>query len=119
MKALTVRQPYALWISQGVKPIENRTWRTNYRGPLVIHAGASKDDCARVGAGDAGQLVFGCLFCLVDLVDIVPLDQVKGQPHAEGPWCWLIEWPRPLDRLVWRGMPGLFDVPDDCVKLIA
>lgn len=39
VKALTIRQPWATLIALGVKTIETRSWRTNYRGPLAIHAG--------------------------------------------------------------------------------
>jgi hypothetical protein len=41
VKALTIRQPWASLIAMGVKTIETRSWSTNYRGPLAIHAGAS------------------------------------------------------------------------------
>jgi len=41
MRALTIRQPYATLIMQGVKQFETRSWRTAYRGPLVIHAAAN------------------------------------------------------------------------------
>lgn len=41
MKALTVQQPYASLIASGEKWIENRSWHTNYRGPLAIHAAKS------------------------------------------------------------------------------
>ena len=40
---LSVRQPWAWLILQGLKPIENRTWSTPYRGPLQLHAGKSFD----------------------------------------------------------------------------
>ena len=43
MKALSIRQPWAWLIVQGYKPVENRTWRTSYRGPLLIHAGKGFD----------------------------------------------------------------------------
>ena len=43
MKALSVRQPWAWAIVAGWKPIENRTWATDYRGPLLIHAGRRED----------------------------------------------------------------------------
>jgi ASCH domain len=43
MKALTIRQPWAELILRGRKPFELRTWRTKYRGPLVIHAAAKID----------------------------------------------------------------------------
>ena len=39
MKALSIQQPWAWAIVNGFKPVENRTWRTNYTGPLLIHAG--------------------------------------------------------------------------------
>lgn len=38
MKALTIKQPWASLIVHGIKDIENRPWRTDYRGPLLIHA---------------------------------------------------------------------------------
>lgn len=42
MKVLYIRQPWAWLIVTGQKPIENRTWRTGYRGPVLI--GASLTD---------------------------------------------------------------------------
>lgn len=38
MKALSIKQPWASLIAHGVKNIENRTWRTNFRGRIYIHA---------------------------------------------------------------------------------
>jgi hypothetical protein len=38
MKALTIKNPWALLIAAGVKNIENRTWRTKFRGRILIHA---------------------------------------------------------------------------------
>ena len=42
MKVLTVKQPWAHLICSGIKDIENRTWKTNYRGRVLIHASADK-----------------------------------------------------------------------------
>lgn len=39
MKALSIRQPWAWLIVNGHKDIENRSWRTKYRGQVLIHAG--------------------------------------------------------------------------------
>ncbi|HET9893736.1 MAG TPA: ASCH domain-containing protein [Streptosporangiaceae bacterium] len=36
--ALTVHQPWAAAIMWAGKNVENRTWPTKYRGPLLIHA---------------------------------------------------------------------------------
>lgn len=50
--ALSIRQPWAWLIANGHKDVENRTWRTRFRGRFLIHAGATmtRDDyviCAR------------------------------------------------------------------------
>ena len=39
MKALTIMQPWATLIALGEKRIETRSWKTNYRGDIAIHAG--------------------------------------------------------------------------------
>lgn len=38
LKALSIKQPWASLIAHGIKDIENRTWKTNYRGRIFIHA---------------------------------------------------------------------------------
>ena len=43
MKVLTIKQPYASLIAEGIKEYEFRTWKTNYRGELLIHAGKGKN----------------------------------------------------------------------------
>lgn len=43
MKVLTIKQPYASMIINNYKTYEFRTWKTNYRGKLLIHAGGSID----------------------------------------------------------------------------
>lgn len=37
-KVITVRQPWATLLASGKKRIETRSWKTNYRGELYIHA---------------------------------------------------------------------------------
>ena len=41
MKALTIKQPWAELIVSGYKKYEFRSWKTNYRGKILIHAGMS------------------------------------------------------------------------------
>lgn len=43
MKTLTLKQPYATWIAEGIKEYEFRTWKTSYRGDILIHAGKGKN----------------------------------------------------------------------------
>lgn len=42
MKALSLWQPWATAIALGSKRIETRSWKTDYRGPLAIHAAKNK-----------------------------------------------------------------------------
>jgi hypothetical protein len=46
VKALTIKQPWATLIALGGKNIETRSWKTNYRGSLLIHAGKTIDKVA-------------------------------------------------------------------------
>jgi len=109
MKALTIHQPWASLIITGEKTLENRGWRTTYRGPLLIHAGL-------VTRGITFDLPRGVILGVVDLVDCVPLADVAGQPFAEGPICWKLSNPRRFPRPIpLRGKMGVFDVPDDLV----
>ena len=41
MKALTIKEPWATLIIEGYKAYEFRSWKTNYRGKILIHAGMS------------------------------------------------------------------------------
>ena len=43
MKVLTLNQPWATLVSEGIKKYEFRSWKTNYRGKVLIHAGANID----------------------------------------------------------------------------
>ena len=44
MKALTIKQPFATLIAKGDKHYEFRSWKTNYRGEILIHAGKSVEE---------------------------------------------------------------------------
>lgn len=43
MKVITIKQPWATLIAEGYKEYEFRTWKTNYRGDILIHAGKGID----------------------------------------------------------------------------
>lgn len=43
MKAITIQQPWATLIALGEKQFETRSWKTNHRGTIAIHAGKTID----------------------------------------------------------------------------
>ena len=56
MKAISVTRTWAHLLVAGVKPVENRTWRTDYCGPLLIHASKivqpALDEALAIAAAD-------------------------------------------------------------------
>ena len=125
MKALTIYQPWAAAIIRGTKPIENRTRMLRHRGELAIHAAQKRTDIeraynlprpqSRMFPRDRSTLVFGAVIGIVDMVDCVRRKDLPphliNHPAASGPWCWIFENPRPLDKpLFVRGRPSLFEV---------
>ena len=44
MKSLSIKQPWASLIAHGIKNIENRTWKTHFRGRIYIHSSAKLAD---------------------------------------------------------------------------
>ena len=106
--ALTVRQPWASLIMAGIKDIENRSWRTNYRGQLFIHAGLTID---RETMSQHGHLLSdypcGVILGTVELIDCL---LNYDSPWAEtNQWHWVVRKPRFLDTpVVAKGKLGLW-----------
>jgi len=44
MKIFSINQPWAWLVISGIKNVENRAWKTSYRGLLHIHASKEWDD---------------------------------------------------------------------------
>jgi hypothetical protein len=107
MLALSVRQPWAWLIIHGGKNVENRTWRTEHRGPLLIHAAKTRDT-GYVPVGVPDELLTGGIVGVVELVDVV--DDHDSPWSAPGHVHWVLENPRPLQFLPCRGRQHLFAV---------
>ena len=76
MKALTVKQPWATLIAEGMKEYEFRSWKTNYRGKLLIHAGAGIDKDAMKKFKHLNlEYPSKKIVALVDLEDCLYLDE--------------------------------------------
>ena len=131
MKVLTEKQPWGFLICAGIKPIENRTWKTNYRGRVLIHAGKSRMgslfDCLtkeqlelvndKLGYNYDFEKTFikGAIIGSVEIVDCVlnhpsiwaePSNEVYKDPKIYGD--------NKIDSAVWNWVfakPILFDKP--------
>jgi len=121
MKCLTVQQPWAWLLVTGQKDVENRSWDTGYRGPLLIHAGKRLDragyDWLRRQHGirlprDPNELDLGVILGRVTLVDCTW--RHSSAWHEQGSIGWYVERAMRLEVPIrWRGQLGLFEVPDE------
>ena len=118
-KVVTIRQPWASLINIGEKRKETRSWKTNYRGPLYIHAGKSiekeylKDnlftDKFKKHGIDYNKLPLGCIIAKCNLVDCLKVieygytyailedgTKVEGDEfyygdYSEGRYIWILD----------------------------
>lgn len=120
MKALSLRQPWASLIIYAGKDIENRTWPTSYRGPLLIHAAkaftrreefeAAAAIVKRIGADE--RMLEGCPYFrggVIGRVDVVDCVRSHASPWFAGPWGFVLRDPQPLPFSPCRGRLGFFD----------
>jgi hypothetical protein len=115
MKALSVRQPWAWLIVNGYKDVENRTWSTEYRGPLLIHAGWHLDpeieqvrgELAEMGIEVPADLPRGGIVGRVVVVECVT---AHDSEWFSGPYGFVLESPEGLAFRPLRGKPGIFEV---------
>jgi hypothetical protein len=110
MKALSVQQPYADKIILRGKNVKNRTWRTNFRGTVAIHASMNlHPDAYELSDNKKKQMVRGVIVGVVDVVDCV--DKHKSKWFG-GPYGFVMKNPRPLKTPIpYKGALGFWKVP--------
>ncbi|MCU1441090.1 MAG: hypothetical protein JWP85_2087 [Rhodoglobus sp.] len=117
MKAITVRNPWAaaMFLDEAPKTIENRTWKTAYRGPLAIVAGTQPDttpeaDLAWRLVSPRPALRVGAIVGVVELLNIHQQFTAECDCVLEshGGWarCTRLSAPRPMQHWV-LGSPRL------------
>lgn len=75
MKVITIKQPWATLIAEGLKKYEFRTWNTKYRGDILIHAGKSIDRKALARFKDYNfKYPTGCIIAKAKLTDSIYVD---------------------------------------------
>lgn len=111
MKCLSIKQPHADRIMSGQKIYEIRSWKTKYRGPLLICASGKHD--RRYPEAKSLSLGVSVAKCnLVDVVEFTP-KMAKGAciDWMPGLYAWVIEDAQPVKQIPVKGQLGLFPVP--------
>lgn len=116
MKVLSITEPYATLIANGVKKIETRSWKTNYRGKIYIHASSTKihrntlNNSELMSLVDLNCLNYGFIICSCTLKDCVSIDDdfinsVKKNKnefvsgfYSNGRYAWILDDIKVLDK---------------------
>jgi hypothetical protein len=120
--ALSIQQPWAWLIVNGRKDIENRTWRTRFRGPVLIHAGKAidRDALTELWLGyhpvtggewpfrpDPEALHRGGIVGIAEITDCV---EASRSDWFVGPYGFVMRNARPLPFRPCKGALGFFQV---------
>lgn len=104
MKVLTIREPWASLIIEGYKEYEFRSWKTNYRGKILIHSGLNieKDNLVKFKDYDI-NVQKGKIIGEATLVDCIKVTEdfqnellkkdkiVYGQSDHDSTYAWKLE----------------------------
>ena len=129
MKVLSLTEPYATLIKIGIKTIETRSWKTNYRGKLYIHASSTripkeyKENKELMDLINIKELNFGNIICSCDLIDCIKMTdefikQIKKNRneyicgvYEEDRYAWILDNIEVLDNPIpARGHLGIWSL---------
>lgn len=101
MKVITVKQPWATLIAEGYKEYEFRTWKTKYRGEILIHAGKGIDKDAMKKYEHLNlEYPAGCIIAKVNLKDCIEInDEVRIMLKDKNP----LVYSNIIKRTEWKG----------------
>lgn len=122
MMALSVRQPWASLIAWGDKTIEHRSWSTDHRGPLLIHA-SGRPFVAEDDEGERVALPYGVIVARVELVavrEFLPTDcKAAGMGEWLAGFAWVLARPRQLAPIRAKGRLHLWEFGGEVRELPA
>jgi hypothetical protein len=124
LRVLTIRQPWAHAIIQLGKDVENRSWRANYKGRLLIHAAARQErdpgallaeHMSRLPSQEVlDRLPTGAIVGVADVCDYVRDSDIKWA--SKGEWHWLLRDARPINPVPRGGQLGLWTPPASLMR---
>ena len=132
MKVLTIREPFASLIKEGIKCVETRSWKTNYRGEVYIHAGLAKINMKDERINElldflsSKEMQYGKIICKCNLVDCVYMDEdyIKNIKNNDkeylcgkyeiGRYAWVLELVEVLEEpILAKGQLGFWNYYGD------
>lgn len=115
MKGLSIREPWATLILQGIKTIETRTWKTDYRGKLLLCCSLMDSENKKAKSDIAGKA-----FATAILKDVQPMtaehERLACCAVYDGAYSWFLEDITAIEPVAIKGALSLFKIPED-IKL--
>lgn len=125
MKVITIREPFATLIKDKVKIYETRSWKTNYRGEIYIHAAKAKSKASNASIASTylkSQENHEHIICKCILKDCIYMTEefinnIKKRPkeynsgHYEvGRYAWQLEVIEVLEEPIYaKGQLGIWN----------
>lgn len=125
MKAITLRQPWASLVLEGLQDVINVYEPTDYRGELLVHAGRKRTPwgphlSSRFGVLPrrlALNLPFAQMLGVVNVVDCLKKEDCKSRWAYGAPYALVVKNPRKLKlRFRCSGAIGLWDCKHPALK---
>lgn len=122
MRALSIRQPWAWLIVNGFKDVENRTWKTKYRGEVLIHASKTYDKVdynylkSMIGSESVDKLLLAGLHPekflggIIGKVEITDCVEQCNSKWFHGPYGFIVKNQQVLPFYPYKGKLGLFKI---------
>lgn len=122
MKALSICNPYADYIRMGHKRIETRSWKTNYRGEILLHCSLRKMKTP-YGMPIADDSIRGKTFATARLIDCVEITdefkknltdtELRSGFYDNGRYAWILDDVKVIEPKSIKGSLGLFNVDEE------
>ena len=115
-RALSIRQPWAHAILHLGKDVENRPWRTHYRGRILIQASlkTERQEASKLKL-NPDDLPTGMIVGSVEIVDCVRNSTRKWA--IRGQWHWILKNPRYLAKPIpFKGALGFVRIPPPLLR---
>ena len=127
MKVISIKEPFATLIANGMKKIETRSWKTNYRGEIFIHASGkslAKEFLTNDYVVDLIKdmdMNYGNIICRCNLVDCIYMDEefieyIKQNPteynvgeYKLGRYAWIMEDIEPIYPIPAKGQLNIWN----------
>lgn len=122
MRTLAVRQPWATFIAEGTKTVEVRSWKTDFRGEILIVASGRPLKAENI-EGKIEILPSQVLVCTVILLDC----RLVEETDLEGACCdicpgeeyaWVLANPRHVQPIPHKGKLNLYSTPDEEIEYL-